>query len=186
MTEFLVDVVADQRLPASAAKGRMLGKIVLGQAVGEDQDRSTFVELADFAHRESRPRTVVAHEGVFVFRGWLKLGYRLVVETALQNFEARRARTALVLAWNPRKNFKLIGTGAAPKSRALGSVTDDDSTCHPAPTRTLARSPVCSGRTRESIRGPGHRWCLGHQTSYSSKPSTSRVQAEYKPSTTRA
>ena len=35
-----------------AAQGRMVGEVVVGQAVGEDQDRGIVVDLANLAHRE--------------------------------------------------------------------------------------------------------------------------------------
>ena len=154
--ELFVDVVADQRLPAGAAQRRVIRQILLGQAVGEDQDRGVLVDLPNLAHREPRPRAVVADQGELVVGGRIELGDRFVVQPALQHPESDRPRARLIVTRNPGEFFGRVRADAAPQSSALGSIADDDSTsqrAHPMPRRCRARGPARFGG--RSASGPG-------------------------------
>ena len=157
MVELFVDVVADQGLPAGAPERRVVGEIVLGQRVGQDEDGGFIVELADLADGEARPRPVVADERVFLVDLGLELRDRPLVEAALQDPEAGRARSALTLARDPGELFGQVRSDAAPKSRALGPVADDDSASHPSPRSTRGRSytgpPFAAGVGRIAAGG---------------------------------
>src|SRR5690606_35381863 len=131
--ELLVDVVADQGLPAGAPQRVVVGQVFLRERIGEDEDRGLLVDLADLADREPRPGPVVADEGVLLFPRRSELRDRALVEAALQDAESRRTRAALALARDPRQLLRQVGPDAAPEARGLGSIADDDSASHPYP-----------------------------------------------------
>ena len=133
VVELLVDVVADQGLPAGSTQRGMIGNIVFRQAVREYEDRRVLVDLPDLAHREPRPRTIVADESVFVVVVGIEARDRFFVETPLQDLEARRSRAGLFLTRDPGQLLELVRADAAPEARTLGPVANDDSTSHPTP-----------------------------------------------------
>jgi hypothetical protein len=119
----------------------MIGKIILRKAVGEHEDRSVFVDLPNFANGEASPWPVVADQGVFIIIRRVELGDSLFVEATLQDLEPGRTRTSLFVPRNPCQFLELVGSDAAPKARALGSITDDDSTSQTALVPSLDSQP---------------------------------------------